>query len=225
MSLEEGKKYNDALMPVMAGEKLPDHSSPEQSMMHELWEGMRACDRELADDLLEPTFEFMRAQTAPIRLHLTSLGQYLLYREEDVGLKLLCSMQRFSMGVHLTPAQLKSVELIEKNASKHISVVNDIYSFNKELLQNAASKKEGSVLCTAVKVVADECAFHFDAAKRVLWLTCREWELVHQRLEAQRKGEEGFTPELAQYVKGLELLMSGNEVWSATTPRYHNYGP
>jgi aristolochene synthase len=225
MSLEEGKKYNDALMPVMAGEKLPDHSSPEQSMMHELWEGMRACDRELADDLLEPTFEFMRAQTAPIRLHLTSLGQYLLYREEDVGLKLLCSMQRFSMGVYLTPAQLKSVELIEKNASKHISVVNDIYSFNKELLQNAASKKEGSVLCTAVKVVADECAFHFDAAKRVLWLTCREWELVHQRLEAQRKGEEGFTPELAQYVKGLELLMSGNEVWSATTPRYHNYGP
>lgn len=223
MSLEEGKKYNDDLMAIIRGDKAANRAVPDEWMMWDLWEAMRACDRPLADDLLEPTFEFMRAQTDKVRLNLTSLGQYLLYREEDVGIALLCSLQRFSMGVHLTPAQLKSVELMEKNASKHISVVNDIYSFNKELRQNAASKQEGSVLCTAVKVVADECALSYDAAKRVLWPMCREWELVHQRLEAERKREGEYTEDVAQCVKGLELLMSGNERWSETTPRYHGW--
>lgn len=46
---------------------------------------MRACDRELADEVLEPTFTFMRAQTDRIRLHISELGRYLEYREKDVG--------------------------------------------------------------------------------------------------------------------------------------------
>lgn len=46
---------------------------------------MRQCDKELADEILEPTFTFMRAQTDRARLGMKELGQYLDYRERDVG--------------------------------------------------------------------------------------------------------------------------------------------
>jgi len=46
---------------------------------------MRAFDKELADEILEPTFTFMRAQTDKSRLGIKELGQYLEYREKDVG--------------------------------------------------------------------------------------------------------------------------------------------
>lgn len=53
--------------------------------MYDLWEQMRAHDRKLADEILEPTFTFMRAQTDNTRLKINELGQYLEYREKDVG--------------------------------------------------------------------------------------------------------------------------------------------
>lgn len=45
---------------------------------------MRAHDKHLADEVLEPTFLFMRAQTDKARLEIHELGQYLEYREKDV---------------------------------------------------------------------------------------------------------------------------------------------
>jgi aristolochene synthase len=53
--------------------------------MYDLWESMRAHDKELADAVLEPTFNFMRAQTDRARMSIGGLGRYLEYREKDVG--------------------------------------------------------------------------------------------------------------------------------------------
>lgn len=53
--------------------------------MYDLWEEMRAHDRKLADEILEPTFTFMKAQTDSSRLSINELGEYLEYREKDVG--------------------------------------------------------------------------------------------------------------------------------------------
>lgn len=46
---------------------------------------MRAHDLELANEVLEPTFVFMRSQTDKARLTISELGEYLRYREKDVG--------------------------------------------------------------------------------------------------------------------------------------------
>ena len=46
---------------------------------------MRSHDKALADEVLEPTFTLMRAQTDRLRFQITELGQYLEYRERDVG--------------------------------------------------------------------------------------------------------------------------------------------
>lgn len=85
MSLEDGAAYNNHLMPIMRGDALPDRKIPVEWMMYDLWEHMRALDKELADDVLEPTFTFMRAQTDKDRLSIVGMGPYLVYREKDVG--------------------------------------------------------------------------------------------------------------------------------------------
>ena len=85
MSFESGKAYNEKLMPIARGDVLPDRNVPVEYITYDLWEMMRACDRKLADEILDPVFTFMRAQTDPSRKGNFGLGSYLQYREGDVG--------------------------------------------------------------------------------------------------------------------------------------------
>ena len=85
MSFEEGSAYNEHLIPISRGHVLPDRSVPVEYITYDLWESMRACDKDLADAILEPVFTFMRAQTDPVRKDVADLGPYLEYRERDVG--------------------------------------------------------------------------------------------------------------------------------------------
>ena len=85
MSFDEAAAYNEKLMPIARGERLPDRTVPVEWVMYDLWESMRAHDRVLADEMLEPTFTFMRAQTDKSRLTIQEMGPYLTYREKDVG--------------------------------------------------------------------------------------------------------------------------------------------
>ncbi len=90
MSFEDGEAYNEKLMPISRGHMLPDRDIPVEYITYDLWESMRACHRELADDILEPVFVFMRAQTDRQRKGINQLGAYLEYRERDVGKASVC---------------------------------------------------------------------------------------------------------------------------------------
>ena len=85
MSLEEGAAYNKRLMSMCQGECLPDRARPVEWIMYDLWQEMRRCDTILANDLQDPVFLFMRAQTSKDRLSMNELRQYLVYRQGDVG--------------------------------------------------------------------------------------------------------------------------------------------
>lgn len=207
-------------------------------ILYDLWEEMRAHDKVLADQILEPTFTFMRAQTDKARLQIKGLGHYLEYREKDVGKayvtlfpynqqhinrhhSLLSALMRFSMAIQLTPEELETMVPLERNCSKQISVVNDIYSWDKELLASLTGHEEGSALCSAVQVLSNETSMDIAASKRVLWSMVREWEFVHDQLVAERMASpNGCSGEVKRYMKGLEYQMSGNEIWSKTTLRY-----
>lgn len=85
MSFEEGAAYNKRLMPLARGAAIPDRSVPVEYIMYDLWQEMRSIDDTLANEILEPTFEFMRAQTDRVRGKPMGLGEYFQYRERDVG--------------------------------------------------------------------------------------------------------------------------------------------
>jgi aristolochene synthase len=127
---------------------------------------------------------------------------------------------RFVMKLELTPLELEYVIDVDMNCAKHISVVNDIHSWEKELRKSHASYEEGSILCSSVKVLSMECSVDYEASKRILHVMCKEWELVHLALSQQKK-EGGARQVVLTYCRGLGYQMSGNEVWSRTTKRYH----
>lgn len=85
MSFAEGAAYNENLMPLARGTKSPDRSIPAEYIMYDLWQAMRQVDESMANAILEPTFDFMRAQTDKTRSTAMGLGDYFHYRERDVG--------------------------------------------------------------------------------------------------------------------------------------------
>ena len=125
------------------------------------------------------------------------------------------------MGIRLEADELAGMKALEANFSKQISVVNDIYSFEKEEQSARTGHREGAQLCSAVKVLADETNLGITATKRVLWTMVREWENVHDQLVTEKlNGPTGCSQQAKVYMKGLEYQMSGNEQWSKTTLRY-----
>ncbi|KAI6084941.1 Aristolochene synthase from penicillium Roqueforti [Hypoxylon rubiginosum] len=221
LSLSDGAAYNERLMPLCKGDAQPNQNSPVEWMMYQIWEEMRQCNRELANGVLEPVFTFMRAQTSPERLHIKDLGLYLQYRQNDVGQILLAALMRYCMDLYISADELESVKGIELNVGRHISIVNDIFSFEKELATSKSAHKEGGALCSSVSVLAEEVGVTTNAAMRVLWSMCREWEKLHQDIVAKRIDDTGTCSiSLKEYLKGLEYQMSGNELWSRTTSRY-----
>jgi aristolochene synthase len=129
---------------------------------------------------------------------------------------------RFSMGLHMTEQELDYCREVDLNCSRHISVVNDIWSWEKELLAAKTGHAEGSALCSSVQVIADECQISILASKRVLYAMCREWELCHNEIVARKLLEVPVDSRetVKRFTKGLEYQMSGNELWSRTTLRY-----
>lgn len=85
MSFEEGKAYNNRLIPLARGRALPDRSVPVEYITYDLWENMRECDEKLTNEMLQPGFTFMKAQTDSTRKDINGLALYLQYREADVG--------------------------------------------------------------------------------------------------------------------------------------------
>ncbi|USP74924.1 uncharacterized protein yc1106_02198 [Curvularia clavata] len=219
MSFDEGKAYNEHLMPIAEGKVAPDWSIPVEWMFHAIWDEMRKIDMELANSVLEPVFVFMRAQTDKSRVSIDQLGSYLVYRERDVGSALLSALMRFSMNLELDPKDLAAMRALEENHAKHIAIVNDIYSWEKELKQAEQCAQEGSALCSAVKVMADNTGLDIKSSKKVLWSLVREWEMKHEMLCTALYDSKDLLDPQVLYAEGLKYQMSGNETWSKTTPR------
>ena len=136
--------------------------------------------------------------------------------------RLLSALMRFTMNVHLEANELAGMEALEANCSKQLSVVNDIYSFEKEEKASRINQSEGAHLCSAVKILAEQTHLGINAAKRVLWVMVREWESIHDKLVSERLNTRDECSEASKlYMKGLAYQMSGNEQWSKTTLRYH----
>ncbi|KAF4332039.1 Aristolochene synthase [Fusarium beomiforme] len=127
-------------------------------------------------------------------------------------IRLLSSLMRFAMDLRRTPAELALMEPLERNCSKQISVVNDIYSWSKELRQSEKSHEEGSFLCSAVKVFSVSTSVDIDATVRILRHMIREREHIYDEIVSKVEAE-GFSEAVKRYTKGLEYQMSGNELY------------
>jgi len=103
-----------------------------------------------------------------MRTRLTGADRYML---EALGALL-------SMGLSMSPEDLEMARPADMNCSKHLSIINDIWNYEKELLALQKAHEERGVLCTGVATFANEADVSVDAAKRVLYRLCRKWGCV-----------------------------------------------
>ncbi|KAH9237210.1 hypothetical protein K456DRAFT_1830608 [Colletotrichum gloeosporioides 23] len=223
MSLEEGSSYNEKLVSIITGDAKPSDGSPIENIVGDVWHEMEILDIRLAHDLMEPMFDFWCSQTDSSRLEKKGVAGYLRYRERDVAAQLLLALQRFSQGIYLSKEELESTADIEVLFSRHISVVNDVASWDKECRAEREIDAQGSVVSNIVQVLSDDCGFSSERAKTVLWAMCEEWSKMVDECVAKRI-DEGCSDSLRKYLDGLKMQMCGNELWSRTTFRYNSSG-
>jgi aristolochene synthase len=135
---------------------------------------------------------------------------------------LLSGIMRFCAGLYMIPEELELVKLVEENSMKHITFVNDICSFEKEVL-TAKNGFELGAICSSVPIIMDLCGVNEHEAKRIMWQMVRAWEVRHFELMDEILSKNP-SPALAAYFKGLEYQTAGNELWSLLTPRYNRTG-
>ncbi|KAJ5156102.1 hypothetical protein N7492_008905 [Penicillium capsulatum] len=222
MSVEEGVEHNSQVIECARGTLLPDRNQPAQWIMYDLFEDMRAVDKRLADELLEPTIEFLVAQADGNRMKPMSLREYFEYRDADLGKGLLTGIMRFCARLYMTPEQLELVKPIEENSMKHITFVNDVCSYEKEVLA-AKDGFELGAICSAVPIMMDLCGVGQRETARVMWQMARAWEVRHFEL-VEEVLKKDSSPAMVTYLKGLEHQIAGNERWSLLTPRYNKTG-
>ncbi|CAG8974316.1 hypothetical protein HYALB_00006164 [Hymenoscyphus albidus] len=220
LSLEEGRAYLDRLPSIVRGQTLPDRSIPREYMFYDTFEGMRATNEKLANQVVEAYIEFWCAQVNSTRLSNLGLKSYLELRRSDVGSNYANSTMAFGLNIDLTPTELSRITEIEKLQAYHLLVVNDYYSFEKELLDSQTKHEEGAKLFNVVAVLANEIDVSYASSKAIIDVMLRKWEEECRVMVKAIENRGECTEAMAKYLRGKELMNLGNVVWSATTRRY-----
>ena len=85
MSVEEGKKLYKRLIPIAMGKKLPDRKDPYEWIIYDVFTSMRACDKELADQVLREAMVCITAQVDTVRHACPDMGTLLRQRIKEGG--------------------------------------------------------------------------------------------------------------------------------------------
>ena len=127
------------------------------------------------------------------------------------------------MDLHISSDVLGSLQEIHDSYAKMAMIINDIESFDKEVRAGQTNAKKKPHMLNLVKMISKDGGVSIAAAKRICYVLLRESELEHERLVANRLAEpDGCDEALKKYLYALQCVISGNELWSHTTSRYHH---
>lgn len=85
IDLEEGKTLCKKLIPIAMGQKLPNRSDPYEWITYDVFTSMRACDKELADQVVQGALVYFTGQVDSRRLTCSDMGSLLRQRMREAG--------------------------------------------------------------------------------------------------------------------------------------------
>ncbi|KAK4664535.1 uncharacterized protein QC763_511740 [Podospora pseudopauciseta] len=149
---------------------------------------------------------------------LSSLKEYLVFRETDVGMPICVELLYWTDPAlaGITADEKRMLRPLEKLANYHVSILNDVFSFEREWEAAEMNGEEGGALVNGVAVLAGEVGIGVEAARGLCVRLVRAWEGEFVRL----KGEMLVEGRLRRAVEGIERRMSGAEAFSWRTGRY-----
>jgi len=218
LSLPEATILINRLEAIMLGD-LPEPTSPIESMHHTLWKELLSLDPVLGAAVVTSHTSLLRAQVSSTRGTHTTLSSYLDFREVDGGMKATCALHYFVSNTPMSSCDLEILAPLERLASNHICVLNDIVSYDKEA-RAAEAGHTGAVIVNCVGIAAREMGLGVSGSKNMLWTAVRGYERVfHEKREALLK-DRNLGDGARKVVLEIEDRMSGNERWTFGTRRY-----
>ncbi|KAK7046186.1 Aristolochene synthase in complex with 12,13 Difluorofarnesyl diphosphate [Favolaschia claudopus] len=213
MSLEGGRAFNNGLLSLMQGHRMPIRENPIESMSYDIWNELHASDPVLSMNILVALGPFMESQTDALRA------------QENIGLKaLITATGLYCTRLAIPTTDLAVTEPLDDIYMKHLIYGNDAWSYDKEL--KTAQETCGTALdvqaFSSISTLMNASGMTARSAKRVLVFLQREMELLFGEV-AEAVLTRRDTPELQSYIKMLEFQMSGSELWATETLRYYDY--
>ncbi|GKZ36019.1 hypothetical protein AbraIFM66950_006892 [Aspergillus brasiliensis] len=211
-----GSTITDAILAPWIGTK-------EESAQHPLHNFLKAViDKEpiLGKGLLDGAFAWIKHtkgyQSIPPTVF-DSLRNYLDYRSVDIGRELLLAQAAFACNVHLSEPEMKVFDRLISLYSDHISLTNDLYSFDKEYGDHC---RTGAVLINAVDVVRKVHRVSEFIAKQLVRESILEVETGFSEEYRKLHLSGKLSGNQQRFVEALTLCLVGHIFYSATSGRY-----
>ncbi|GFF70783.1 hypothetical protein IFM53868_00397 [Aspergillus udagawae] len=214
--VDAGSTITDAIVAPWIGTK-------DKSAQHPLHDFLNAViDEEpiLGKNLLAGAFAWIKHtkgyQSIPPTVF-DSLRNYLDYRSVDIGRELLLAQAAFACNVHLSEPEMKVFDKLVGIYSDHISLTNDLYSFDKEYSDYC---RTGAVLLNAVDVVRKVHRVSDSIAKQLVRESILETESEFSEEFKRLKLSGDLSDGQQRFIEALTLCLVGHIFYSATSGRY-----
>ncbi|CZT05011.1 hypothetical protein WAI453_007530 [Rhynchosporium graminicola] len=217
------KNVQDDFVARMRGQKplgTESSVSPLQARFDEIVASCRACDEKTSTDagkdFIETMLEWVM-HSQPETCDFNTPREYLDYRWMDAANWWLVASCKLSIA---SAVSLKDplMEKIIRLVGDHISIVNDLGSYDKELA--AFESGRTIVHINLVKIVRTSCGLSIDDAKAAAFTL----QLLNEQdilAECTRlKAHPEVTREHWRFIHTLLLLIAGNTFYTMTTSRY-----
>ncbi|KJZ79476.1 hypothetical protein HIM_00945 [Hirsutella minnesotensis 3608] len=172
--------------------------------------------------VFESWIEFLEKSSGRQRhVEFKALDEYLGYRVLDVGEKFWFGMVTFAMGLTIPKSEYQRCHEICYQAYVHFSLVNDLFSWDKEHAAAIANRERHTI--SALSVLMREHSVSLDEAKVI----CRQ-KIIEAAVEfgavlRKIREKQDLSLDLRRYVDALQYTMSGHVVWTLNCPRYHKH--
>ncbi|KAL4971997.1 isoprenoid synthase domain-containing protein [Aspergillus desertorum] len=146
-----------------------------------------------------------------------SLRNYLDYRSVDIGRELLLAQAAFACNVQLSEPEMEVFDRLISLYSDHISLTNDLYSFDKEYGDHC---RTGAVLINALDVVRKVHQVSEFIAKQLVRESILKVETEFAEEYKRLSLPEKLSDKQQRFVEALTLCLVGHIFYSATSGRY-----
>ncbi|KAF2165560.1 hypothetical protein M409DRAFT_24413 [Zasmidium cellare ATCC 36951] len=148
-----------------------------------------------------------------------TLDEYLPFRFVDAGCPWTMSLLCFSMDFALTKAEEVELSHITISAYNAWVLVNDYFSWEKEVLNYKANGSVGEIV-SAVFLFMRWYSVDAKQAKELLRAEIISREKIYSELKERHLRQANVTERTRYWFTLLDLVTAGNFIWSMTTARY-----
>ncbi|KIJ30011.1 hypothetical protein M422DRAFT_36729 [Sphaerobolus stellatus SS14] len=219
LSIEEAQDSCKKFVGLILGHEDVHPSTQVEKVLHDIHTETRRKG-ELGQNCCEEVAHWLKFATRRDRPEWISSGdfsKYCEYRFLDVGYLLTLSIMRYALDIQHPQRNDEVVSECEHLAGYHFMLVNDIFSYRKEMASR--SKGEiGEALMNSVLVVQNSRGTGEHEA--MMWLG-RYCEKLEGQFESVASRTAHLGEDAKRYINALQLLMAGNVKWSAICGRYN----